>query len=141
MAGCPLENPRNWLPAVSKHRILSDEKFLSPRGNLILSRFAGQPMKNLAELARAVRPLKPWKKHAPSREIDIEAVELSEKPSGFLFFFWGGKKPILGNLKESHIVVVCLLVDFWGGFFSNWHELWFGVAGCLQTGLIDVLNN
>ena len=49
--GVPLKKPSgNYLPAEFPNVAAS-----SLRGNLILSRFAGQPMKNLAELARAVR--------------------------------------------------------------------------------------
>lgn len=83
-------------------------------------------MKNLAELARAVR-----------RGVEAGGVEC-EKPFGFFCcFFFKGKRPILGNLKESYIVIVCLLVDFVGvdvffkltgimiwccGLFADWLE-------------------
>ena len=84
MAGCPLENPRDWLPQFP-NSASSPTKSSSLRGNLILSRFAGQPMKNLAELARAVRPLKPWKSTFPGDWHWSRGVEW--KAFGFFVFF------------------------------------------------------
>ena len=101
MAGCPLENPRDESSAVPKQRILSDEKFVSPR--------QPDPLALCGSTDEEPRGV-------GSGRAPVEAVELSEKPSGF-FVFFKGKRPILGNLKESHIIIICLLVDFWGGIF------------------------
>ena len=86
MAGCPLENPRDWLPTVPKQRILSDEKFVSPRQPDPLA-LCGSTDEEPRGVGSGRAPVEAVEKAPTYREIDIEAVELSEKPSGFFVFF------------------------------------------------------